>query len=52
MVNLTHAIVEVDDHFVRKRAQVIGQKIGSEDGVIQAVELIESHASNFGNFKV
>ena len=50
--NLTQAIVEADDPVVRKRAQVIGQGIGSENGVKCAVELIESCLPNWGNFKV
>ena len=50
--NLTQAIVEADDPIVRKHAQVIGQGIGSEDGVRCAVELIESSLSSWGNFKV
>ena len=52
VVNLIHAIAKADDHVVRKRAQDIGQRIGSEDGVMQAVELIESHTSLLRNFKV
>jgi sterol 3beta-glucosyltransferase len=50
--NLTQAIVEADDPIVRKRVQVIGQEIGSEDGVKRAVELIESSLPSWGNFKV
>jgi len=50
--NLTRAIVEANDQVIRERAQAIGQKIRSEDGVGSAVELIESHVSNWGNFKV
>jgi len=52
VVNLTHAIAEADDYIVRKQVQVIGQRIRSEDGVRCAVESIESHVSNFRNFKV
>ena len=52
VVNLMHAIAEAGDHVVRKSAQDIGQRIGSEDGVMQAVELIESHTSLLRNFKV
>ena len=52
VVNLIHAIAKADDHVVRKRAQDIGQRIGSEDGVMQAIELIESHTSPLRNFKV
>lgn len=50
--NLTQAIVEAEDPVVRKRAQIIGQGIRSENGVKCAVELIESSLSNWGNFKV
>ena len=50
--NLTSAMVEADDQLIRKRTQEIGQRIRSEDGVICAVHLIESHVSEFGNFKV
>ena len=50
--NLTRAIVDADDQLVRKRARDIGQRIRSEDGVKVAVELIESHVSNWRNFKV
>ena len=45
-------MVEADDQLVRKRAQEISQKIRSEDGVMCAVNLIESHVLEFGNFKV
>jgi sterol 3beta-glucosyltransferase len=48
--NLTQAILEADDQACRERAQVIGQEIGSEDGVKMAVELIESHVSNWRKF--
>ena len=46
VVNLVHAIAEADDHVIRKRAQVVGQKMRNEDGVRSAVELIERHVSN------
>lgn len=49
---LIRAILEAEDEAVRTRAQAIGQRIGSEDGVGQAVDLIESCVSNWGNFKV
>lgn len=49
---LTQAIAEADANVLRKRAQDIGQRIRSEEGVRRAVELIESHVSNWGNFKV
>jgi sterol 3beta-glucosyltransferase len=44
--NLTQAIAEADGHVVRKRAQAIGQRIRSEDGIKCAVELIESSLSS------
>jgi sterol 3beta-glucosyltransferase len=47
--NLT-GVVEADDPVVRKRAQVIGQGIGSEDGIKCAVELIESSPVQLGKF--
>ncbi|MBK9923721.1 MAG: glycosyltransferase family 1 protein [Anaerolineales bacterium] len=50
--NLTQAIVEANDDVIRKRAQDIGQRIRSENGVMSAVQLIESHVMSFGNFKV
>ena len=40
--NLTRAIVEADGDVIRKSAQAIGQRIRSEAGVKQVVELIES----------
>ena len=49
---LMHAINEADGQVIRERAQSIGQKLRGEDGVKVAVELIELHVSNFGNFKV
>jgi UDP:flavonoid glycosyltransferase YjiC (YdhE family) len=49
---LIRAILEAEDEAVRTRAQAIGQRIGSEDGVVQAVDLIESCVSNWRNFKV
>jgi sterol 3beta-glucosyltransferase len=49
---LTRAIAEADANVFRKRAQDIGQRIRSENGVGQAVMLIESYASTWRNFKV
>lgn len=49
---LTQAIVEAEGDAIRKGAQDVGQRIRSEDGVRRAVELIESHVSGWGNFKV
>jgi len=44
---LMHAIAQAEEEAVRKCAQAIGQNIRSEDGVAQAVVLIESHVSNW-----
>ena len=48
--NLTQAIVEADDESVRKRAQAIGQRVRTEDGIGNAVNIIESHVSDFKKF--
>ncbi len=42
---LTDAIVEAGSKSLRERAESIGQKIRSEDGVGQAVQFIEGYAS-------
>lgn len=44
---LASAIVDAGDDTTRQRAQDIGQRIRSEDGVGKAVELIEKYVSNF-----
>lgn len=44
---LTQAIIEAGSDKVRQRAGALGQTINNEDGVMQAVELIESHARNW-----
>lgn len=49
---LTRAIVEAEKDVLRKRAQAVGRRMGGEDGVGRAVELMESHATGWGNFKV
>ena len=41
--NLTQAIVEADSNIIRKRAQFFGQGIRNEDGINNAIMLIESH---------
>jgi sterol 3beta-glucosyltransferase len=41
---LTQAIAQADANALRRRAQDIGQRIRSEDGVGRAVELIEAYA--------
>jgi sterol 3beta-glucosyltransferase len=46
---LTQAIAQADGNVLRKRAQDIGQRIRGEDGVGQAVELIEVYASRLQN---
>jgi sterol 3beta-glucosyltransferase len=50
--NLSRAIIEADENVVRNNTQAISQRIGSDDGVNRAVDLIESHLSNYRNFKV
>ena len=42
---LTHAIAEAESDAIRARAQAIGGKISAEDGVANAVRMIESHAA-------
>jgi sterol 3beta-glucosyltransferase len=42
---LVRAIVEAENQAIRKRAHAIGQRIRSEDGVGQAVALIEAYAT-------
>jgi sterol 3beta-glucosyltransferase len=44
---LVQAVVEAESNLVRERAQVIGQRIRSEDGVKGAVQLIEEHFLDF-----
>ncbi|MFT3891463.1 MAG: glycosyltransferase [Anaerolineales bacterium] len=43
--NLSRSISDADDQGVRKTAESIGHKIRNEDGVGQAITLIESHVS-------
>ena len=40
--NLTQAIVEAESNTIRKSAQFVGQSIRSEDGISNAIMLIES----------
>ncbi len=40
--NLTQAMLEAESQPVRERAQLIGRRIRSEDGVGRAIKLIES----------
>lgn len=44
---LALAIAEAGDDVVRRRAQAIGRGIGSEGGVMPAVEVIESHVRDW-----
>ncbi|NOT04735.1 MAG: glycosyltransferase family 1 protein [Anaerolineales bacterium] len=44
---LTQAIAEAESNVIRERAQVIGQRIRSEDGVKDAVKLIEAYSIDF-----
>ena len=41
--NLTQAIVEADSSIIRKRAQFFGRGIRKEDGINNAIMLIELH---------
>jgi sterol 3beta-glucosyltransferase len=53
--NLSRTIAEADDEVIRKTTQIIGQRIRSEDGIAQAVALIESHEAkckSTGFFKI
>jgi len=45
--NLTCAIAEAESEVVCTRAQVVGQQIRDEDGVKNAMELIEAYAGEF-----
>lgn len=47
VIKLTHAIAEAEKNVIRERAQFIGQGIRGEDGVKDAVELIETYTSEF-----
>jgi sterol 3beta-glucosyltransferase len=42
---LTQAIAEAETDAIRERAQAIGQKVSAEEGVANAVRVIESHAA-------
>ena len=44
---MVSAIVGAESKTILERAQSIGQKIRSEDGIMRAVELIESYAIEF-----
>jgi sterol 3beta-glucosyltransferase len=46
---LTRAIAEAESDALCERAQTIGQKIRSEDGLGSAVELIEKFSNHFHN---
>lgn len=46
---LTQAIIEASGDNIRQHAHVLGQSINKEDGVMRAIELIESHAQNWKN---
>ena len=47
--SLTKAIAEAESDSLRERAQLIGQKIRTEDGVDEAVRLIEKYSNDFHN---
>lgn len=44
---LTQAVAEAESNAIRERTRAIGQKIRSEDGVKDAMELIEAYTSEF-----
>jgi len=44
---LVQAIAEAESNVIRERAQVIGQEIRSEDGVQNAIKLIEAYTLDF-----
>jgi len=44
---LAHAIFEAEKNAIREQAQVIGQEIRSEDGVDNAINLIEMYVRDF-----
>ena len=46
---LVNAIVEAESDVIRRRAQVVGQEVRSEDGVENAIRLIESYVNELGN---
>ena len=48
--NLTQAIFEADDKVIRKRAQVLGQRLRCENGVQYTSRLIEKYVSEFKKF--
>jgi hypothetical protein len=43
---LSSALVKANCAALRSRAREVGQVIGSEDGVGEAVRLVEEHAAN------
>jgi UDP:flavonoid glycosyltransferase YjiC (YdhE family) len=46
---MTQALMQADSDAIRRRAREIGQLIQGENGVEQAVSLIEKHAESFHN---
>jgi sterol 3beta-glucosyltransferase len=45
--NLVRAIVEAESNVIRERAQIIAQEIRSEEGVVDAIKLIEAYVLQF-----
>ncbi len=45
--NLGRALVEAEGTVIRERAQALGRRIRGEDGVAEAIRLIEAHAAVF-----
>ena len=44
---MIHAIVEAEKNVIRERAQAVGQEIRREDGVGNAIKLIEAYVLDF-----
>jgi sterol 3beta-glucosyltransferase len=47
--SLTRALAQADDPALRARAQAVGRQIRAEDGIGEAVRLIEEHANAFND---
>ena len=45
--NLTRAMAEADGAEIRKRAQAVGQRICSEDGIGETIKYIEKYSNHF-----
>jgi sterol 3beta-glucosyltransferase len=49
VARLVNAIVEAESDVIRRRAQAVGQEVRSEDGVENAIQLIELYGNELGN---